>query len=712
MKYLSRGMRKALVLSPAASHPQDFGNRRRVYQTCARLKEWGYEIHFLLYPMEPDWMARVQDSARDMARAWHSFQIIPSTRPIPLQSPALAYHHTIDEWWDPAIGTHLAWLFAREHFDVFVVNYVFLSKAFEFADNRAVRVLETHDRFAERKELLTALGARLESFYTTEAEEKIGLDRSDIVVAIKESEAAFYRKLTSRHVVTVPFWSDQSHFAQTKGESGPKNMLRVGFIGALNTVNEANMVAYLREFERNPHIAAAPLQLEIAGDVCFHLGFAHPQLKLLGRVASLEAYYRGVDVIVVPMTHSTGLKIKTGEALAFGKAVVATSDGFDGFPAMDAFHCLDSFDAVCRALAVLARDRDRLNELERRSRISARLASRGTELGYKRLAAAISRFLPAVLFLTDRAVLGEGDASTERIAQWCEVCSGLATTLLVYLGEAEPVQPRPELARTDVLAVGGSANGADAVVAAWEKLGRRHTITEVVISAAGEVANSAWLAASQRCKHVTLDTWHPELAAIAEKHSQVPAPDYWTTHDVSGVEILCSRTAFVNRPRVLKVWQGRAEGVLSVLCGPDETDREAVTLLLPKLAEPNGHGVLTLAAARGAVLEPGFLAALAGLKMPEIILAIGSDERALSICRAIAAVFRLVVVHLASIRFPLALTHADGTLSLCENYRDMESCFDIAMLARSACTDGADTGWSTYTTRLRRRISKRRNELS
>lgn len=707
MNFLSRGTRKALVLSPAASHPQDFGNRRRVYQTCAKLKELGYEIHFLLYPMEPDWMERTQSGGRDMWLAWDSFHVIPSSRPFPLQSPAVAEYHSIDEWWDPTIGLHLSWLFAREHFDLFVVNYVFLSKAFEFADERAVKVLETHDRFAGRKELLTQLGARIEAFYTTEAQEKIALDRSDIVIAIKESEAEYYRRLTRREVIAVPFWSEEKCQVRGTKEPSGQGVLRVGFIGALNVVNVANMSEFLKVFEESSEIAGAPVQLDVAGDVCGLLESAHPQVRLLDRVETLEEFYEHVDVVVVPMKLSTGLKIKTGEALFFGKAVVATDDGFDGFPALDAFHCLESFGEVCRALSVLARSPERLAQLERRSRITARLARRRMATGYRRLAAAISRFQPTILFMTDRPVFEEENVEAERLAQWCQTCSDLSTTVVMYFGNARPAAPRSELALIDVIAIGQPDCGMETVLDGWERLGRRHSISEVIISVGGDLGRTLCLAAAERYQHITLDTWHSELAALARTRN-LPS-DHWIADDGHDAEVLYSMTALRSRPRSLGAWKvGRPEGALLVLTGPDKEDLAAIPLILGMAGLDKG-GAVTLSAAPGAALDNAFFDHLKNRRKPAVIIAVGSDQRAVSVCHAVAALFGLVCVPVGSAQFPLAAMQADGTPRVCETYHDLlDCCPEPAMLARCAATHHSETGWHTYKARLGQRLSARR----
>src|SRR2546423_394333 len=228
--------RKALILSPTASHPQDHGNRNRVFRTTSFLKEVGYDIHFLLYPMERDWENELPESSARMRSAWTSFAIVPPSRA--LHQLAAGEHHLIDEWWDPQIESHLKWLFAREWFDLFVVNYTFFSKAFEFAPSSTVKVLETHDMFAGRRELFQANDAPVEFFYTTKKEEAVALKRADVVIAIKDEEAEGLRSISATtETISVPFFSTVQPLPKRPERLEKNQELRVGFIGALNSVN-------------------------------------------------------------------------------------------------------------------------------------------------------------------------------------------------------------------------------------------------------------------------------------------------------------------------------------------------------------------------------------------------------------------------------------------------------------------------------------------
>src|SRR5215469_11149977 len=137
---------KVLVLSPTPTHPLDMGHRRRIYFVCRRIKELGGEVHFLHYPSEDRWaVALPLAEQRRMIADWDGYYVAPVTRP--LHAPALQADHAIDEWWDPGIGDMLNWLFRVQTFDVFIVNYVWLSKAFEHAPSGVLKIVDTHDRF-------------------------------------------------------------------------------------------------------------------------------------------------------------------------------------------------------------------------------------------------------------------------------------------------------------------------------------------------------------------------------------------------------------------------------------------------------------------------------------------------------------------------------------------------------------------------------------
>ena len=364
--------RKVLVLSPTPTHPLDFGNRRRVYQICRRIKDRGAEIHFLHYPAEADWRTRLPDTEqRAMQEEWDGYYVVPVTRP--LHSDPQDFNHTIDEWWDPAIGDSLNWLFGVNNFDVFIVNYIWLSKALEFAPPGTLKILDTHDKLAGRRELLASYDIPREFFHLSERDEAIGVNRADIVWAIKREEEDYFRTLTEKPVLTM-LHAEPVRFSASRANP---EVIRFGIVGAKNNINVANVRAFLRVADETIRRTLLPCEIVIAGSVCDSLTHeGHAGVTILGRVPDMSEFYDSVDVVLVPMEFSTGLKIKVAEAMAQSKPVIAHMHAFEGYVPAHRFHQLPSFEAMMAACREVLRDPSLIDELARASVISAMEADR------------------------------------------------------------------------------------------------------------------------------------------------------------------------------------------------------------------------------------------------------------------------------------------------------------------------------------------------
>lgn len=94
----------------------------------------------------------------------------------------------------------------------------------------------------------------------------------------------------------------------------------------------------------------------------------------LGRVDSLAEALGRVRVIAVPIRAGLGARVKFGEALASGAAVVSTSVGAEGFHVEQAYVRADDGLSFAQACSELLRDQEHALELGRRGR-GAALAS-------------------------------------------------------------------------------------------------------------------------------------------------------------------------------------------------------------------------------------------------------------------------------------------------------------------------------------------------
>lgn len=350
-----------LVLAPTPTHPVDAGNRRRIFFVNDALQRLGARVTYVHYPAEGDWREHVPaGSIPAMARQWHASHVVPVTRA--LHEGAKGQDHTIDEWWDPAIGDMLRWLFRTHRFDVFIVNYAWLSQAFEFCPRGVLKILDTHDRFSARRELLVSHGIAPEFFHTTVEQEAIALDRADVVWAIKADEAAFFRTITPRPVVEMPH-AEPLIRQLSPAARGP--VLRFGIAGAANNINLKNLRAFLAEADAYIRRTLLPCEFVIAGSICDLLGDVRKSwVRLLGRLKDMAEFYDAVDVVLAPVTFSTGLKIKVGEALCRGKAIVSLAHAFEGYRAQHPFHTLASVAEMLRTCRRIVNDPALVEELE------------------------------------------------------------------------------------------------------------------------------------------------------------------------------------------------------------------------------------------------------------------------------------------------------------------------------------------------------------
>jgi hypothetical protein len=421
-----------LVLSPTPTHPQDHGNRRRIFRVCQRLKVRGARITFVHYPAEAEWRLRIPPAAAAMAATWDAYYSVPVTRP--LHPAAAAHDHTIDEWWDEAIGEFLRWLFRVAQFDVFIVNYSWLSKAFAAAPERVFKILDTHDLLAGRRQLLALQGIAAEYFHTTDEEEAVAIRRADLVWAIKDEERAHFEQFAEGPVLGLPHLDPVRPLPIAAPD--PEGYLRVGVIGARNNLNLMNLQDFLAAaipiFER----FFAPVIICVAGGMCDDLyGVDERFVRLHGRVDEVEDFYRDIDLVCIAMRASTGLKTKTGEALALGLPVVSLAHGFEGYVAQHPLHRLASWEELAQHLVDIAFEPELLAELRAASLAAAAATESAIDATIEASWQVAAPRLRAVVFCVSAVVFDEKAAERSAFVSALEYLDSMANvTVLVVDG--------------------------------------------------------------------------------------------------------------------------------------------------------------------------------------------------------------------------------------------------------------------------------------
>ena len=429
-----RGL-SVLVVSPTPTHPQDYGNRKRIYEICKRLKSAGAQVHFLHYPSEAEWRGRVPRLAEaQMRAAWDSYVAAPPTRP--LHSSPAGDVHEIDEWWDPSIGTQLSWIFETRHIDVMIVNYTWLSNAFAYAPHGVYKILDTHDYFSSRKQLLQANGIAPEFFYMSREAEAAAFARADMVWAIKHEEATVFRSMTDRPVITM-LHSEPGRKLAGETAPDPDGYLRLGIVGARNNINLSNFKRFYAIARERFIDALAPIKLVLVGSWTEDLREFEddPIIELRGRVPDLTDFYASVDAVLVAMEFSTGLKIKTGEAIAYGKPIIAHAHAFEGYPARHRFHRLKSFEAVADACIDLSYMPSMLNDLRTASIVARQDLDKEVAAAFSETVKVMTEARQPLLVVCNRSICATASLRHQFLVSNAEYLKALASMVIYIDGQ-------------------------------------------------------------------------------------------------------------------------------------------------------------------------------------------------------------------------------------------------------------------------------------
>lgn len=334
-----------LVFSPTPTHPALQGNRQRVSDMCRAMQSVGAKVTLLYYATEP---VSAKD-ALEMTRTWDTLEVIfPHTLE---HRHSLVRHPAIDDWFDEEISTAISRLVSTKRFDVCVVNYVWYSKLLEVLPPNVVRLIDAHDVFGGRAEKFSEIGLDPAWFHTSVGQEGTGLDRADFVLAIQDQEARLLADRTSAQVVSVGWLSPDDFMPLREKHAGEP--LLVGYLGSANPFNVASMLGFASAANSRSD-ALGKIEFRVAGPICDALRpMPHP-FRLCGIVDSVPDFYRKIDVAINPMLGGTGLKIKSLEAMRYGKPLAATADAMTGISTRHSGHALSSPDAVLDRLQELA----------------------------------------------------------------------------------------------------------------------------------------------------------------------------------------------------------------------------------------------------------------------------------------------------------------------------------------------------------------------
>lgn len=222
------------------------------------------------------------------------------------------------------------WYSMTHQYDIAVINYSYWARL----PTACPKIIILHDLLSNT--MLTGLSGEVSELKT-----------ADLVVVISCEEEPKLHKQGIRHTL----WSPPA--VQRMDADLTKN---VGVIGSANRFNREGL-RWLSSSGLSPE-----LPIQVFGDICH---FAKQEsFELKGRYEDAMVPYRQCGIILIPTSQGTGVQIKTIEALAAGRAIVARRGGLRGIPhSSEAWIEVDSPDEMLEVATRLSRniaERERL----------------------------------------------------------------------------------------------------------------------------------------------------------------------------------------------------------------------------------------------------------------------------------------------------------------------------------------------------------------
>jgi glycosyltransferase involved in cell wall biosynthesis len=316
--------RKIVIISPVPTHPTNAGNRNCILLYSEILRELGYVVYFCWIPSHYRYYQNeydeTQDYWKDRFLFCHKSQLTALlTKFIDAVCFKFWGYCFLDSKYPFPFGINI---FLRNiqkiyRFDTVIINYVFLSRFFK-CFHGTKKILYTHDVFTNKGRNLKNKWVSL-----TPNDEAKGLDRADIILSIQENETIFCNYLTGKQIFTV---YSCFHVKQTPLIGVTGDDYKILYLASGNVYNiEAIHYFYNEVFSQLKNLYPN-IRLIIGGAICDKIKSTmgnDKNIELQGVVSDLYQFYSQADICVNPTFIGTGLKIKTFEALSYGKIVVA-----------------------------------------------------------------------------------------------------------------------------------------------------------------------------------------------------------------------------------------------------------------------------------------------------------------------------------------------------------------------------------------------------
>lgn len=172
----------------------------------------------------------------------------------------------------------------------------------------------------------------LKLIINSEINEKKVFSTSDIIITFnKRDSKLLIKKYGEKNIIEIPMTFESKKIDYLGNKSDINRKFKILFVGVADHVPNIEGINFFIDKVLNK----IDVELEIIGRGMekYKQEFENKnkKVKVLGTVDNLDKYYINADAIISPIFSGGGMKIKTGEALAYWKTIFGTTEAFEGY---------------------------------------------------------------------------------------------------------------------------------------------------------------------------------------------------------------------------------------------------------------------------------------------------------------------------------------------------------------------------------------------
>lgn len=212
-----------------------------------------------------------------------------------------------------------------EKYDVLVSTYIWPAYLVGAIGNNKTTI-DLTDVMANRHERI-----KQRRWITLSSKDEEFIVNSSKSIAISDYDAHIFKELYNIEVPVCPFYPAAS--LEINLNFTNRNSITLGFLSANGSHNE-RVIDILLSQKVQQILNDLDLKLIIAGGISHyaHMKAIDPldnKTTIFGKVTRLTDFYENVDIVINPVGPSTGIKVKSVEALFFDKILITTKYGVD-----------------------------------------------------------------------------------------------------------------------------------------------------------------------------------------------------------------------------------------------------------------------------------------------------------------------------------------------------------------------------------------------